>query len=154
MPYSAGDLTKELREVISVNLAKGRPVYRASIVGHVLSRHPLAEDVEDRDFNVLCRYAAVVEAARAVLQKLKVSANDPEQVSGQGELPLAGYKHLQKGYPVERDGELMFVPLPAMSSKERRARAEQYNTMAKGCSEHAAELIRYDENMSPQIDAA
>ena len=82
-----------------------------------------------------------------------IDRNDPASVSKSGMMLLPGFKHLQRGYPVERDGELIIVPIALMTSIERRARAEQYRKMAVGCEEHADELDRYDDLM-PETTAA
>jgi hypothetical protein len=100
----------------------------------------------DRDFNILCRREAVARYVREVLRDLKLAAEDEESVSRSGSLPLPGFKHLQLGYPLERDGELVLVPIARMTSVERRAKATQYRRMGDGCYEHADELDRYDDD--------
>ena len=142
MPYSPGDLRREVHGIIASHLAAGRPVRWAWLVADVLAKHPLAL-IPDHDFNVLCRRLATSEAVRDVLHDLKLAADDPRKVSGAGTLPLPGFQFLQQGYPVERDGEVVIVPIDEMTRAERLGRAKQYRKMAAGCIGHARELERY-----------
>lgn len=144
MAYSSGDLRREIRAIVSGLLAADQKVNRGWLEHDVLSRHPLPP-IADRDFNILCRREAVSKAVREVLRDLKLAADDPESVSGTGTLPLPGYKHLQQGYPIERDGELVIVPITLMTRAERGDRVSLYRKMAVGCQEHADELERYGE---------
>lgn len=141
MAYSPGDLRREVHRIIEVHLAAGRKVVWAWLVKDVLDRHPLPL-IRDHDFNVICRRIAVGETAREVLRDLKLAADDPKKVSGPGTLP--GFEHLQQGYPVERDDEIVIVPIDQMTRAERLDRARQYRSMARGCIAHARELERYE----------
>jgi len=142
MSYSPGDLRREIRDVVAADLEAGREINRGWLVHALLSKHPLGA-IKDRDFNVLCRQSAVVDAVREVLRDLKFAERSPEAVSGSGQLPLPGFKHLQRGYPVDRDGDSIIKPIQVMSDEELLAKAEVYETMADGCREHADELRRY-----------
>jgi hypothetical protein len=144
MAYSSGELRREIQKIVSDLLTAEQKVNRGWLEHDVLSRHPLPL-MKDRDFNIFCRRVAVSRAVREVLRDLKLAAEDPESVAGSGTLPLPGYKHLQQGYPIERDGEFVIVPITLLSRQERLQRAELYRKMALGCQEHADELERYGE---------
>ena len=144
MPYSIRDLRTEIRDIIAATLAANQKVIKAWLITDILKQHPLGV-IRDREFNVLCRYEAISRVTRDVLADMKLAADDPASVSKSGMMLLPGFKHLQRGYPIERDGELMIVPIALMTSVERRARAQQYRKMAVGCEEHADELDRYDD---------
>lgn len=140
MPYSLGDLRAELRQLIEAEIDAGRSPQRAWIAHALLCKHPLTA-TKDREFNMLCRNKAVNEAALEVLRTLRLEEKDPARVSGQGD--LLGYEYLKKAYSVERDGELVIVPIQEMTIAERNARADEYMRMSEGCIGHADELRRY-----------
>lgn len=141
MAYSPGDLRREIHRIIDDHLTAGRKIVWAWLVKDVLDRHPLPL-IRDHDFNLTCRHIAVGECAREVLRDLKLAASDPAKVSGTGTLP--GYEHLNRGYPLDRDGEIVIVPIDQMTRSERLERAQQYRAMARGCIAHARELERYE----------
>lgn len=143
MAYSSGDLRREIHNIVAAHLAAGHTVRWAWLITDVLKNHPLPV-IPDLDFNRLCRQLAIGDAVRDVLRTLKLNAEDPSHVSSTGMLPLPGYNHLQQGYPFERDGELVIVPIDKLTKTERRSRAAQYRAMAAGCIEHADELDRYE----------
>lgn len=142
MAYSPGDLRREIHSIITERLEAGFVIARGWLEHDVFGRHPLPL-MADRDFNVTCRRLAVSDAVRQVLRDLKMADEDPEGVSGSGSLPLPGFKHLQLGYPLERDGKLVIVPIAKMSAREKLERADRYDRMAIGCREHAEELRRH-----------
>jgi hypothetical protein len=146
MAYSPSDLRREVHRIISDHLAAGHTVRWAWLIKDVLDNHPLPL-VSDHDFNVLCRRIAVGETVRDVLGDLKLDAKDPAKVSGMGTLPLPGHNHLQQGYPMERDGEFVIVPVTKLTRAELKARALLYRSMAAGCIEHAEELERYADGL-------
>lgn len=151
MSYSSKELRREIKNIVVGRLERGDSIIRAWLVREVLVQHPLPE-MEDVDFNELCRNIAVVQEVRHVLRELKLSSEKEEGVSGAGELPLPGYKHLQRGYPIERDGEIVIVPIFAMSRQEIEERAEKYMAMAKGCEAHAEELRLFSGRMPDSTD--
>lgn len=139
MPYSQSDLKQEIRDIVAADLAAGKTIQRGWLVHAVLNAHPLGA-IRDRDFNLLCRQAAVVEAVREVLRDLKFAAEKPETVASRGQLPLPGFTHLQRGYPVA-DGEIK--PIQVIGDDVLLARADLYDRMSDGCREHADEIRRY-----------
>lgn len=141
MAYSPGDLRREIHRIVDAHLTAGRKIVWAWLVKDVLDHHPLPL-IRDHDFNLTCRNIAVGECAREVLRDLKLAADDPKKVSGTGTLP--GFEHLQRAYPVERDNEVIIVPIDQMTRTERLDRARQYRRMAQGCIAHARELERYE----------
>lgn len=144
MAYSRQDLQQEIKDAVVADLNNGNTVVWKWLVHAVLKRHPLpVMSGDDREFNALCRYEAVSETVRDVLRQYKKEEEDPSSISGQGNLP--GFTHLKLAYPVERDGVALIVPIQSMTSAEIRDRANQYYAMLVGCSNHADELIRYDD---------
>lgn len=145
MPYSMTDLRGEIRDRIRDDIASGKIIDRGWLCHEILAKHPIGI-MPDRDFNILCRQETVARTMRDLLREMKAELESAENVSGAGQMPLPGFTHLQRAYPIERDGNLVIVPIGQMTRAERRAKATQYRKMSVGCSEHADELERYDED--------
>ena len=150
MAYSPGDLRREVHRIIEAALTAGRRTQWAWLVTDVLNAHPLPL-IPDHDFNVICRRLAVAGTVREVLHDLKLAADDPAKASGAGTMLLPGYQHLQRGYPIDRDGTIEIVPIDQMTRAERVARAKQYRKMSAGCLAHARELERYTPPASAAV---
>ena len=137
--YTIGSLHSEIERLFRHRIEAGEIVRKEWVCHELLLRYPLP-DFPDADFTECCRRAAVMAAVNKVNSRFKEDAE-----KRQGELPLPGYVYLQKAYLVERDSETLLVPLPLMTSAERRAKAALYREMANGCNGHADELDRFDE---------
>lgn len=137
--YSLMDLRSEIESVIVARIDAGQILQRSWITQQVLSQHPIAADVPDGDFFNCCARETVSNEVRRVNALFK---EEPEKVA-QGSLPLAGYKYLQRAYPLTRDGELLLVPILQMTLAEIKEKAETYRRMADGCRGHADELERF-----------
>lgn len=137
--YDPAALYTEIEDIFRHRIDAGEIVRAEWITHEILSRHPLPE-FPDADFTECCRRLAISDAVRRVNRRYK---EEPEAVA-QGELPLAGYTYLQRAYSVEREGEIVWVPIARLTSAERRAKVALYRQMAIGCQGHADELERYD----------
>jgi hypothetical protein len=137
--YDPAALYTEIESIFIHRIDAGNTVHAEWIVHEILTRHPLP-DFPDADFTKCCRRLAVADAVRRVNRKFK---EEPGTVA-QGVLPLPGYTYLQRAYSVERNNEIVFVPLPRMSNAERRAKVTLYRQMGAGCYGHADELEAYD----------
>jgi hypothetical protein len=137
--YDPAALYTEIEDIFRHRIDAGEIVRAEWITHEILSRHPLP-DFPDSDFTECCRRLALSEAVRKVNRRFK---EEPGTVA-QGELPLPGYTYLQRAYSVERDAEIVWVPLARLTSAERRAKVALYRQMAAGCQGHADELERYD----------
>jgi len=138
--YTPAALHTEIEDIFRHRIDAGEIVRAEWITQEVLKAHPLP-NFPDAEFNECCRRLAVSDAVRKVNRRFK---EEPETVA-QGELPLPGYTYLQRAYSMERDGDIVWVPLTLMTGAERRAKVTLYRQMAIGCHGHANELERYDE---------
>ena len=91
----------------------------------------------DAEFYRVCAYNEIRRIAKEVLGKWKATDETPEQ------LVLPGFTHLCKAYPMERDGEVVLVPVDQCTVSELLHRAEQLDEMAAGCRAHAKEIRAY-----------
>lgn len=136
--YHPKELNSEIEAVIRHRIEAGEIVRKEWVCHEVLSQHPLPE-FPDSDFTECCRRLAVADAVNKVNRRFK------EDTGGTSpDLLLPGFTYLQRAYLVERDGDTVLVPLPRMTSAERRAKVALYREMAAGCQGHADELERYD----------
>src|SRR5258705_2526395 len=137
--YNVSDLHSEIQQIMTRKLDAGEIINRAWITHEILLNHPLVSFDGD-DFYICCSRETVSAHVKKVNARFK---EYPEEVAGQGALPLEGYSHLQRAYPIERGGELLIVPITQMTVVEGRQKAGQYRLMAVGVSEHADELDRF-----------
>lgn len=140
MAYSENDLRHEIEDLIRADLEAGNVVVRGWVVHAILSKHPLPQ-IADRDFNHYCRERVVASMVREIVHDWKKRDDDPEFVAGEATLP--GFNRLRLGYPLERDGKLVLVPIVRMTRDEGLFKRDKYYAMAAGCEEHAEELDRY-----------
>lgn len=92
---------------------------------------------DDEDFFLFCADTFVRRTARDVVGKL-----NPKETSSK-QFVLDGFEHLQKAYPVARDGRRLIVPLHLMTDEEIDDRAWELDAMAAGCTGHANEMREY-----------
>lgn len=133
--FSEKDLIAEVEAVVSSAQCAIETDWIANLV---MSNH---RDVsgEDAEFYVLCGWAHVKTAVRAVVRSFKP---EPEDVPD-AQIVLPGFERLQTKYHCERNGKSWLVPIDELTDEEIDAKAHEYETMAEGCRLHAAELRRY-----------
>lgn len=127
----------EIQTVIEGALADGQDPVASWIAHSVLINHPCAE-FEETEFFILAAGKYVRDAVRHVLSRYKASSKDTDP-----ELLLPGFKRLIKAYLIDRDGEQKIVAIQRMTGFEIARKADEYDAMALGCRDHAAELRRY-----------
>ena len=98
---------------------------------------------DDADFYLICAHRHVSEIVKECIGKYRPSANRPE-----AQMVLSGFEHLQKAYPVEREGARVLVPVHLLTDDELEARALEYMEMSKGCIAHAKEIREYIKRRS------
>ncbi len=94
---------------------------------------------EDAPLYVILAYRALNEIVKECIGKYEPKA----QTAGQ--LTLPGFTHVQRAYPVVRDGERVLVPTDLLTDEEIEARCEELRGMARGCIDHVKELQNYKE---------
>jgi hypothetical protein len=153
MRITASALTTEIKTLIDDGVVAGRIMPMPWMVQTILARHPVLYDPDrigtskcDSDFTELARREFVYAKVRAVLRLFK---QDPDAMSPR----RPGTEHLLQAYLFERmfdlvdpdaDGEAStIVPIEHATDLELLRRADEYDTMAVGCSAHARELRDY-----------
>jgi len=92
----------------------------------------------DVDFYLICAKHYINDYVKRCITKFEPSADNAS-----GQLVLDGFTHLQKAYPVQREGERELVPTSQLSDSELEVRAQEYEIMATGCIAHAEEIRQY-----------
>jgi len=140
--FSEKDLFDEVQAIVDANQCAIKTDWLAN---SVMSRH---SDISgsDKDFYVLCAWAHVKTAVRAVVRRYRPEATEePDR-----QIVLPGFDRLQVKYHVERNDESYLVPIDELTDQEIDAKAAEYERMAEGCRLHAAELRRYKRDRRAQ----
>ncbi|QDP58786.1 MAG: hypothetical protein GOVbin1573_73 [Prokaryotic dsDNA virus sp.] len=140
------NITAEVRAFIEDKLANGE-IIRVEWVKHeFVMRHDHIEG-EDADFYRICAYEHVGRVVKKVIGLYQPKPAGDEQ------LVLDGFDHLQRAYPVLRDGDRVLVPTDQLTDDELRDRAAEYDAMAEGCRLHAQEIRAFIGSRTPFLVA-
>ena len=90
-------VTEEIHKLIDEKIDAGVVVHADWIAASILAIKDQIEG-EDAPFYRVCAYRDVVRIAKRVIGKFKADDTTPEQ------LVLAGFEHLCKAYPMDRNG--------------------------------------------------
>lgn len=129
----ADHVMKEIRKYVTDKVNSGAIVRVDWLTAEIIASKDRFEG-DDSDFYLICAHKHVAEIVKDCIGKYKPKP----QVDAQ--LVLDGFEHLQKAYPVERDGVRLLVPVHLLSDEELEARAIEYVEMARGCVAHAKEI--------------
>jgi hypothetical protein len=130
------NITAEVHKLIDEKVASGAIVYRDWIAQEILASHDDI-DGEDAAWYRVCTFKEICRIAKSAIGKYKADDVTSDQ------LLFPGFTHLCKAYPLNREGELVLVPVNQCSDDELLKRADELDKMAKGCVSHAAELREY-----------
>ena len=126
----------EIRALIDEKISAGVAIRADWVAVGILGTKDKIEG-DDAEFYRVCAYNEIRRIAKEVIGKFKATDETPEQ------LVLPGFTHLCKAYPMERDGEVVLVPVDQCTTAELLARAAQLHDMAAGCIAHADEIRAY-----------
>lgn len=133
---SEHSVTEEIHKLIDEKIESGIVVHADWIAASILSIKDQI-DGDDAPFYRVCAYRDVVRIAKRVIGKFQADDTTPAQ------LVLAGFEHLCKAYPMDRDGAVVLVPVTLCTDAELLDRASQLEKQAKGCRAHAREILDY-----------
>lgn len=129
-------LAAEIRKFVQDRLDAGIILHAEWVTLAVIEARE-APTGDDADFFLLCAREHIYEIVKKVIGKYT-----PKPQLDKTD-PLPGFEHLQRGYPVVRDGVKMLVPTDLCTEDELLARADEYDAMAAGCIAHAQEIRSY-----------
>lgn len=124
---------KEIRKYITDKVNSGAIVRVDWLTAEIIAAKDRF-DGEDSNFYLICAHKHVAEVVKDCIGDYRPKPTVDAQ------LVLDGFDHLQKAYPVEREGIRVLVPIHLLSDAELEARAVEYVEMARGCIAHAKEI--------------
>lgn len=129
-------ITAEIHKLIDGKIERGDTVQVHWIAQEILAQHD-SIDGDDAAWYRVCTFKEVCRVAKAAIGKYKADDTTADQ------LVLPGFKHLCRAYPLNREDELVLVPVDQCTDDELSVRAHELEKMAKGCREHAREIREY-----------
>lgn len=134
----------EVRKFIADKIANGETVVVEWLTHEIVASKP---DIEgsDTEFYRVCAFTHVKDVVKRCVGKY-----DAKPVTDQ-QLTLDGFEHLQVAYTVERNKQIVLVPVDQLTDEEIEARAREYEQMAISCRAHARELRSYKSARGPHL---
>lgn len=141
---SETSIYSDVRKFIADKVANGEIVVVEWLTHEIVSSK---SDIEgaDTEFYRVCAYTHVKDVVKRCVGKY-----DAKPVSDQ-QLTLDGFEHLQVAYTVERNAQIVLVPVNQLTDAEIEARAQEYERMAISCRAHARELRSYKAAREPHL---
>jgi hypothetical protein len=132
------DLDKIAHKLIASKIAAGETVHMAWAVQEILQGQGQING-DGVPFYKLCAREHMYRVVKKAVDKYDQTEPDHTQP----ELIFKGYHFLQVAYTVERNQEIQLIPIDLISDAELLARANQFETQARGLKAHAEEIKRY-----------
>ncbi|MBZ9806127.1 hypothetical protein [Mesorhizobium sp. ES1-6] len=141
-------LLSEMHKLIGQRMEAGQIAQPSEIVEEIFKSKPLTGPHAD-----FYRAFAKKELVGVVTRMLKRVGMSDDPASPQMVLP--GHTRLVKSYPVLRNGERSLVPIGLCTTQELSDHVSLLRKQAKGCENHAAELVEYlsTKTMREKIEA-
>lgn len=130
---SKTEVTREIRRIVQERIDAGVIVRVEWLTTEIMAMKDKIEG-EDADFYIACGVDFIKNTVSRVIGDY---APKPKQ---DVQIVMHGFDHLQKAYTVLRDEQVTLVPVTMLSDDELESRAQEYETMAKGCIAHAKEI--------------
>ena len=127
----------EVRKFVQDRIDSGSIIRTEWLTAEYLGSKSKVEG-DDVGFYRTCALAHVSEVIKQVIGKF-----NPKRTKTDEQLLFPGFEHMQKAYPVKRDGIHLIVPVELLTDEELEERAAEYDRMAQGCRDHARELREY-----------
>lgn len=140
--YTIGNLVKEIASITDHLVKQGIALHPDWVTQKIQANHQNIEG-EDSDFYTCVSKETIRDQVRKRINKFKISPERNSEVDKQ--LVIPGFERLQLAYVIEINGEQIAIPLPVMTSAQRKAKAAELRAMGAGCYQHADELDRYDD---------
>lgn len=138
--YSIKDLESDIAQAAEALVTNGETP-KTWVVQSVLRAH---SDVQgkDADMAICCMQETVASRVNKYFSKIKASEEERPQI------PLPGFERLQRRYVITRNDEQTIVSVYHMTDEELELKAQEMESMAEGCMQHADELRRFKEKRS------
>jgi len=139
MKYTIPDLDNEITKKAEwLILNNGKTLHKGWLVNSVMADH---DDIQgdDAEFARCLSIAHVTKRVEHYFRKAKADERNPADP----QMVLPGYTVLQRMYIIERDDELVGVPVGDATNDELRGKEKQMRAMGDGLYKHADEIQRY-----------
>jgi hypothetical protein len=130
-------ITSEVRKFIADKISNGETIV-VEWLTHEIVNSKSAIEGEDEPFYRICAYTHVKDVVKRCVGKY-----DAISPVTDAQLTLDGFEHLQVAYTVNRNDQILLVPVDQCSDAELSERATEYDRMVKGLRGHARELRSY-----------
>lgn len=138
---SKTDVTGEIRKIVSERIEQGVLIRAEWLTTEILAMKSHIEG-DDADFYVACAIDFIKDTAKRCIG---LYAPKPAVLTD-AQIIMPGFEHVQRAYTVEREGEVVLVPVQLLTDAEIQGRASELMAMARGCVAHAKELRGYLRN--------
>lgn len=135
---STTEVTNEIRRIVSERVDAGVVIRVEWLTQEILAMKDQIEG-DDADFYVACGAIYIKDTVKRCVGDYKPKATAVQDA----QIVMDGFDYLQKAYTVERDEEIVLVPVSQLTHAEIEARALELEGMARGCIAHAKELRNY-----------
>lgn len=135
---SKTDVTSEIRKIVSDRIEAGVVIRAEWLTTEILSMKSQI-DGDDADFYIACAVDFIKDTAKRCIG---LYAPKPT-IATDAQIVMPGFDYVQRAYTVERDGEVVLVPVHLLTDAEIKARSAELMAMARGCIAHAKELRAY-----------
>ena len=131
------NVASEVRRFIADKVASGQTIVVEWLTNEIISAKSAIEGA-DAAFYRTCAFSHVKE-----IVKRSIGKYDKREPETDRQIVMDGFEHLQIAYTVERQGDVVLVPVNQLTDHELLARAREYDEMARGCRSHAREIRDY-----------
>lgn len=135
------DVVNEIKQFIQDAFGEKRGMDPDWLLQQVLDAHPLP-NCASKSWHQFCSAGYLEHCVKRALRDLEPET-EPLRRERDKQLVMDGFKHLQRGYLIVREGKRRIVGIQFCNEAELLDKATQYDSMASGCTEHANELRRY-----------
>jgi hypothetical protein len=137
------DIRAFIISIVEEKITSGQLVNQHWTTTEILNQY---DDIEggDSDFYIITARTWVNSEVKRAIGKYE---SDPS--SSDDQLTLDGFQHLQRAYPIVRDGDRCLVPVEQMTYQEFTEKAEAYSSMSQGLAKHSDEIFAFRDMLYP-----
>lgn len=143
--YSLKDLDAEIATEVDRMVTNGETP-KEWVISGVMGNHTDLSG-EDVSMALCCMRETVADRTNRYFRALKISEADTPQI------PLPGFERLQRRYVIKRNKQQTIVSVYDMTYDELTSKAAEMATMAEGCLQHEAELLKFRDERQSEDEA-
>jgi hypothetical protein len=129
-------VTAEIRKFIADKITGGTVVHVDWLTAEIIAGKD-GIDGEDVPFYRVCAHSHVRKIVSRCIGRYDAKKEPDAQIV------MDGFEYMQVAYTVNRNDEILLVPVHQCTDAELLERAAEYDRMARGCRDHGRELLKY-----------